>query len=70
MQITTITVTYGRKVNLGDYNSLNLEVTLGAGLEPEEEYEPALSRLWEIARESVKEQAVRATKKREASHEN
>ncbi len=58
MKITTITVTYGRKINLGNYNNANLEVTLGADLEENDDLRLQMEILWETAKESVKAQVA------------
>lgn len=59
MKITTITVTYGRKINLGNYNNANLEVTLGAELDEDETDEAgAMAVLWEMAKAEVKAQVA------------
>lgn len=58
MKITTITITYGRKINLGNYNNANLEVTLGAELDEGDDHNEAMSFLWEEAKSSAKAQVA------------
>lgn len=59
MKLKTISVEYGRVVNLGEYNSLRASCTLGAELEDGEDADAALAALWEQARESVRGQVLR-----------
>ena len=54
MKLKTISVEYGRVINLGEYNSLRASCTLGAELEDGEDADAALESLWEQARESVR----------------
>lgn len=73
MRIVSVNVTYARTFNLGDYNSARFEVALAAELEyddidglpdPEDEQE-ALAKLWQLAKETVKAQALPVLRKRE-----
>ena len=57
MNITTISVTYGRKFNLGDYNSANVETQVWATLDEGEDAAAAYDVLWAQAKGEVKEQA-------------
>ena len=59
MKLKTISIEYGRVVNLGEYNSLRAFCTLGADLEDGEDADAALAALWEQARESVRAQVLR-----------
>lgn len=54
MQMKTISVTYDRKFNLGNYRSLNLAVTLWADLEEGDDAEAAVAELQATARKLVK----------------
>jgi len=56
VKLKTVSVTYGRKINLGDYNNANLEMTVGAELEDGDNEDDEMSALWEKAKTSVKEQ--------------
>lgn len=58
MQLTSVSVTYGRKINLGDYNNANIEVTLGAALEPTDSLHDVMAGLWSMAKANVKAQAL------------
>lgn len=57
MRITTIAVTYGGKLNLGNYESATIEICLEAILEDGEDPAQAEVRLWEEAKRSVRAQA-------------
>jgi len=57
-EIKTISVTYGRKFNLGDYNSAHLETTYWADLDPDESPVDVAKSLWETAKTDVKVQAL------------
>jgi len=63
MRVNTVSVSYGRKFNLGDYNSLALEVTLWADLEEGDDAQTVVNSLQEQARESVKREYGRLPKK-------
>ena len=53
MKLTAINVTYGRKLNLGDYNSVHSEVTLFAELEEGDDEAAAAEALRTMARNQV-----------------
>jgi hypothetical protein len=57
MDIKTISVTYHRKFNLGDYESLELGCSLWAQIDPEEDAEGVTQFLYQQAKASVKEAA-------------
>ncbi|BAZ02784.1 hypothetical protein NIES37_67970 [Tolypothrix tenuis PCC 7101] len=57
MDIKTIAVTYHRKFNLGDYESLELGCSLWAQIDPEEDAEGVTQFLYQQAKASVKEAA-------------
>lgn len=59
MPIKTVSVTYGRKVNLGDFNSLNAECTIWYDLADSEPEDDLMHSLWQMARQNVKEQVQR-----------
>ena len=56
--VKTVSVTYERKINLGDYNSATVGCTLWADLEVEEGagMDDAMHQLWAAAKENVKAQ--------------
>ena len=57
MHITTVSVEYRRKFNLGNYESLELGVSLYAKVDPDEDSEAVAELLWQQAKASVKAQA-------------
>lgn len=57
-RITQVNVTYGRKFNLGDYNSAHIEISLWAELDEGDDAEAVTQDLWTQAKEAVKEQAL------------
>lgn len=59
MKVTTVSVTYGRKFNLGDYNSCHAEVSLWADLDEGDDLAEQASLLREIARNHVKQELSR-----------
>ncbi len=58
MEIKTISVTYQRKFNLGDYESLEIGCSLWGQIDPEEDAEGATQFLFQQAKASVKEAAM------------
>lgn len=58
MQVTTVGIEYKRKFNLGNYESLELGITLYSKVDPDEDSEAVAQLLWEQAKASVKEQAA------------
>lgn len=60
--VKTVSVSYGRKLNLGDYNSANIEVTIWAELDPDRpdrtDVTIQLAELFDQAKETVKAQAM------------
>lgn len=70
MLIDSVSVTYGRKINLGNYNNANLEVTIEAKLELGEDLHQAMSQLWTMAKANVRAQAIPllSDKNKDTSH--
>ena len=66
MNLKTISVTYERKFNLGDYNSAHIGMTLWADLEADEDEAEASTALWEMAKANVKAQALPLVMKKQA----
>lgn len=66
MTIREIQITYGGKLNLGDYNSAHVEITLSALLDDGEDPVAAQSILFEQAQESVRVKARELFAKRGA----
>jgi hypothetical protein len=58
MEIKTISVTYHRKFNLGDYESVEIGCSLWGQIDPEEDADGATQFLFEQAKASVKEAAM------------
>ncbi|MBD2440600.1 hypothetical protein [Nostoc sp. FACHB-110] len=58
MEIKTISVTYQRKFNLGDYESVEIGCSLWGQIDPEEDAEGATKFLFEQAKASVKKAAL------------
>lgn len=69
MKTTQISVTLGRKFNLGDYCSAHFEITLWAELEEGDDPEQARNQLWAEAKASVKEQALPVVRPKRAQAE-
>ncbi len=58
MKLKTVSVTYGRKFNLGDYQSATLDVTLWADLDEDDDEGDVMAGLWAMAKNNVKAQAM------------
>ncbi len=63
MQINTVGVEYKRKFNLGDFESLELSISLYAKVDPDEDPEVVAEFLWQQAKASIKAQAIPVLKK-------
>lgn len=63
MIIKTISITYNRKFNLGDYNSAEIGCSLWADLDIEDVVQNAFSELFDLAKTTVKEQALPIVKR-------
>ena len=57
-KLTEVTVTYGRKMNLGDFNSAHVELTASATLEDGDDVDATMRALWEMATNNVKAKAA------------
>ena len=66
MILRKVTATWGAKYNLGDYNSLHIEVTLDADVEEGETIEQVTSALLDAAKGQVREHAKDVLAKRKA----
>ena len=53
MRLTTVSATYGRKINLGDFNSAHVEISLWAELEEGDDEATAAEALRQMARNQV-----------------
>jgi len=58
MEIREVSVTYGRKLNLGDFNSAHVEITISAALTADEDAHAAMTALWAMATANVKAKAA------------
>lgn len=56
--IKTVSVTYGRKVNLGDFNSANVECSIWADVQEDENLGSVMGSLWDMAKTNVKAQVL------------
>ena len=56
-KIKTVSVTYDRKINLGDYNSAAVGITIWADVEEGEDLDTAMRALWSMATDNVKAKA-------------
>jgi hypothetical protein len=56
--VKTVSVQYGRKLNLGDYNSAEVSITLWADLDEDEDVQGAVDVLYQQAKDNVKKQAM------------
>lgn len=58
MQVVRITKTYGRTVNVGDFNNIRFDNTLEAALEPGEDVQEAGATLYNLAKEATEEDVL------------
>mgnify|MGYP001617990541 CR=1 FL=1 len=63
VSVKTASVSYERKLNLGDYNSAAIGCTLWADVEPGDDLDAAMKSLWAMAKENVRAQAIPLTAK-------
>lgn len=66
MTVKEISVTYGGKINMGDYNSAHIEATASALLEPGESETDALRSLMETVQDAVRVEARKLAARRNA----
>jgi hypothetical protein len=66
MQVREISVTYGGKLNMGDFNSAHIEITFSALLEEGDNHDECARTLMLDARHEVQERAKELFKKRGA----
>lgn len=59
MKLTTISVTYGRKFNLGDYNSVHIEMSAWADLDDVDDPVLANEALRQMVRNNVQSELAR-----------
>lgn len=65
MKVTSISVTCGRKINIGDFNSVHLEIGVTAELDGDDDPAAVRSQLWTEAAASLKEQTSPFIKRRQ-----
>src|SRR3990172_4714136 len=65
--IKTVSITYERKLNMGDYNSATIGCTLWADLDPEDDLDLEMKQLWAMAKENVRVQALPLVSKANAN---
>ena len=72
MNIKTVSVTYERKQNLGDFNSANVGCTIWADLsyDDDRDLDVEMNALWEMAKNNVKSQLMPLTKNGSMKTEN
>lgn len=70
MQLKTISVTYGRKLNLGDYSSAHAEISLWAELDEGDDEATAAEALRQMARNQVMLELARVQPALEAKVQN
>ena len=70
MQIREITVTYGGKLNLGDYNSAHVELTATALLDDDEHLDEVAGQLFQQIKAEVRTQVRELMGKRGACIED
>ena len=58
MKVTTVSISYSRKFNLGQYESLDLSCSLWAQVDEEEDADGVVQFLYHKAKSSVKEAAL------------
>jgi hypothetical protein len=63
VQIKTVSVTYERKQNLGDYSSATAACSLWADVDEDEDLDAIMHALWEMAKANVKAQITAAVGK-------
>lgn len=66
MNITEISVTYGGKLNLGDYNSAHIELTASALLDENDDPDQAIAELFTFVKTQVRTQAAELARKKGA----
>lgn len=63
MRVKTVSISYSRKFNLGQYNSADISVAYWATVEPEEDPLEVTTRLMDAAKDEVKAHAAPLFKK-------
>lgn len=69
MEITTVSVTYGRKQNLGDFCSAHVEISIWADVTDEDDLDATMHQLWDMSKQNVKAQLLPLTSNHQAKVE-
>lgn len=69
MKLKTVSVTYGRKFNLGDYNSATIDCTMWADLDDGDDESAVMGALWAMAKNNVKAQSLPILKQQQDAAE-
>ena len=67
--ITTVSVTYGRKQNLGDFCSAHVAISIWADVTEEDDLDSTMRQLWDMSKQNVKAQLLPLTSNRTAKTE-
>lgn len=67
MQVKTVSVTYERKLNLGDFNSAHIGLSVWADVDESDDLDTVMRGLWEMATANVKAKAAEFNPKIRAS---
>lgn len=62
MKVKTVSITYERKINLGDYNSATIGLTLWADVDEDEDHDLVVRELQRQARELARDECKRLIK--------
>lgn len=63
MKLDKVTISYSRKINLGDFNSADFSCMLTAHIEPGDDTDKVMRDLWTMARANIRAVATDVTKK-------
>lgn len=69
MQVTAVSVTYGRKLNLGDFCSAHVEISMWADVTEEDDLDSVMHELWNMSKANVKAQLLPLTSNHQAKVE-
>lgn len=64
MKLTEVSITYGGKLNLGDYNSAHIEITVSALAEDGEQLDEIAAQLFQQAKAEVRAQSAELFRRR------
>lgn len=69
MNVKTVSVSYERKIDLGQWNSVKVACTLWADLDSDDDEAACMTALWTMAKANVKAQVLPLKAKQEAQVE-